>query len=168
MERKPMVKKRRAKKKASEPPPQKTGPAPTDSGSTLGKVDVEKKAVRIQDLGDRVGFAIKQYEAAQEKFETGADSYKEWKNIIKLLNSQVKDVEKFLAISHHNLGVIHAGRRELDQAEELFKKAIEINPDYGVAYYNLAVIFKNKHDIIKAKEFLAKAKELGYAPREKK
>jgi tetratricopeptide (TPR) repeat protein len=140
----------------------------TDKDQTktaLGRVAVEKKALRIQDLSDKVGYAVQQYEKAQEKFEAGQDSYKEWQNIIKLLNAQIKDVENFLATAHHNLGIIHAGRRELQKAEELFLKAIAINPDYAMAYYNLAIVYKNLNDIPKAKEFLAKAKALGYPPK---
>jgi tetratricopeptide (TPR) repeat protein len=136
------------------------------SGSALGRVPVEKKALRIQELSDKIGFAIKQYEAAQRKFEKGEDSYKEWENIIKLLNAQIKDVESFVAVATHNLGIIHAGRHEFDKAEKLLLKAIALNPDYAMAYYNLAVVYKNLGDIPQAKEFLAKAKSLGYPPKE--
>ena len=132
--------------------------------ATLGRVDVERKALRIQDLGDKIGVAIQQFEAAQKKFESGQDSYKEWKNIIKLLNIQARDVKHFLAVAHHNLGILHAGRKELAKAEELFKKAIEIDPDYAMAYYNLAVVYKNFMDPEKAKQYYQKAKALGYPP----
>jgi tetratricopeptide (TPR) repeat protein len=137
----------------------------TKPKTALGRVAVEKKALRIQDLGDKIGFAIQQYEKAQAKFEGGEDSYKEWQNIIKLLNAQIRDVQTFLATAHHNLGIIHAGRRELKQAEELFLKAIALNPDYAMAHYNLAIVYKNLNDMTKAKEYLAKAKELGYTPK---
>jgi tetratricopeptide (TPR) repeat protein len=132
----------------------------------LGKVDVKKKALRIQDLEDKIGVAIKQYEGAQEKFENGKDSYREWENMIKLLNAQIKDVQVFVAVGHHNLGIIHAGRKEFKQARDLLHKAIDINPDYAVAYYNLALVYKNLDDIPKAREYMAKARELGYPPRD--
>jgi tetratricopeptide (TPR) repeat protein len=132
--------------------------------TALGRVAVEHKALRIEDLSDKIGYAIQQYERAQQKFEKGEDSYKEWQNIIKLLHAQIKDVETFMAIAHHNLGIIHAGRKEFQKAEELFLKSISVNPEYAMAYYNLAVVYKNLNDIPKAKEYLAKAKALGYPP----
>jgi len=132
--------------------------------AALGKVDVQKKALRIQDLGDKVGFAIKQFETAQKKFEAGQDSYQEWRNIVKLLSIQIKDVQHFLAVAHHNLGVIHAGKKEFEKAEELFRKAVEVDPDYAIAYYNLAVVYKNLKNAEMAQKYFAKAKSLGYPP----
>jgi tetratricopeptide (TPR) repeat protein len=132
--------------------------------AALGRVEVAKKALRIQDLSDKVGHAIQMFEAAQKKFESGQDSYREWNNIVKLLNFQIRDVQHFLAIAHHNMGIIHAGRKEFDQAEELFLKALEIDPDYAMAYYNLAVVYKKLEMPEKAKKYYAKAKELGYPP----
>jgi tetratricopeptide (TPR) repeat protein len=134
------------------------------SKAALGRVDVAKKALRIQDLSDKVGYAVNQFEAAQKKFESGQDSYKEWQNIVKLLNLQIKDVQHFLAVAHHNLGIIHAGRKEFGKAEELFQKAVEVDPDYAMAYYNLAVVYKKLNQDQKAKEYYFKAKELGYPP----
>jgi len=135
-------------------------------GSMLGRVELEKKTLRIQELSDKIGVAIKQYEAAQQKFEKGEDSYKEWENIIKLLKAQIKDVVVFVAVAYHNQGIIHAGRKEFREAEGLFLQALEINPDYAMAYYNLAVVYKNLNDIPKAKDYLARAKALGYPPKE--
>ncbi|HUT54086.1 MAG TPA: tetratricopeptide repeat protein [bacterium] len=132
--------------------------------TALGRVEVAKKALRIQDLSDKVGYAIQTFEAAQKKFETGQDSYREWQNIVKLLNIQIKDVQHFLAIAHHNLGIIHAGRKDFNKAEELFLKALEIDPDYAMAHYNLAVVYKKLDLPDKAKQYYQKAKELGYPP----
>jgi tetratricopeptide (TPR) repeat protein len=38
-----------------------------------------------------------------------------------------------------NLGVVNAGEGKIDAAVKYYKKAIELNPDYGDAYMNLAV-----------------------------
>ncbi len=132
--------------------------------ATLGRVDVTRKAMRVQELGDKVGFAVKQFEAAQAKFEAGKDSYKEWTNIIKLLKIQIKDMEHFMAVAYQNQGVIHAGRKEYAKAEKMFKTALEIDPDYAVAHYNLAVVYKRLDDPIRSKEHLANARRLGYVP----
>lgn len=137
---------------------------PDQNRTALGKVEVQKKALRIQELSDKLGFAIKQFEKAQAKFEKGEDSYREWVNISKLLTLQIRDLQHFQAVAHHNLGVLHAGRREFRKAEELFKKAIELDPEYGIAHYNLAVVYKRQGDIIKCRECFARAKELGYQP----
>jgi tetratricopeptide (TPR) repeat protein len=133
--------------------------------TALGKVDVTSKAMRIQDLGDKVGFAIKQFELAQDKFEAGKDSYKEWKNIIKLLNIQIKDIQHFKAVAHHNMGVVLAGRKNFKKAVKKFNEAVELDPQYALAWYNMAVAYKLLNKMVKAKECIAKAKELGYAGR---
>lgn len=39
---------------------------------------------------------------------------------------------------HNNMGDVHARHGELEAAAEEFKKAIQINPNYGDAYHNLA------------------------------
>ncbi len=130
----------------------------------LGRVDVSRKAVRIQDLGDKVGVAISQFQAAQKKFEQGQDSYKEWQRIIKLLDIEIKDIEHFKAVAHHNMGVIHAGRREFKRAEEMFRQAVKLDPDYALAWYNLAVTYKHTKEMEKCKECFYKAKQLGYPP----
>jgi tetratricopeptide (TPR) repeat protein len=132
------------------------------SKAALGKMEPSQKAVRIQELSDKVGFAIRQFEAAQKKFEQGQDSYREWQNIVKLLTIQVEDVQHFLAVANHNLGVLHAGKREFKKAKELFEKAIALDPDYAIAYYNLAVVHKNLGDVEACRAAYQKAKELGY------
>lgn len=130
--------------------------------AALGRMDPEKKAVRIEDLGDKVGVAIKQFMAAQKKFEAGQDSYKEWENIIKLLSYEIRDIQHFQAVAHHNLAIIHAGRKEFRRAEELLKSALKLDPAYAMAWYNLAVVHKTLGQMDRAKECLAKAKECGY------
>lgn len=132
-------------------------------GAALGKMDVAKRAVRMEDLADKVGFAVKQFEAAQKKFEAGEDSYKEWENIIKLLSYEIRDIQHFQAVAHHNLAIIHAGRHEFHKAEELLQAALKLDPTYAMAWYNLAVVYKNLRIMDKARDCLARAKECGYS-----
>jgi tetratricopeptide (TPR) repeat protein len=137
----------------------------SEKGNTkkpLGKVDVKKKALRIQDLGDKMRSAVTLFERAQQKFESGEDSYQEWQNISKILAIQMKDVEHFLAVATHNMGIIHAGRKEYVKAREKLEKALELDPDYAVAHYNMALVYKKLNDMEKCKHHLARAKELGY------
>ncbi|MFO8058430.1 MAG: tetratricopeptide repeat protein [bacterium] len=128
----------------------------------LGKVDVKKKALRIQELGDKMKTAVAMFQSAQKKFEQGKDSYNEWQNIAKILDLQVKDTTHFLAVAHHNMGIIHAGRKEYKKAREKLEKAIELDPDYAVAHYNMALVYKKLDNMEKCKEHALRAKELGY------
>ncbi len=128
----------------------------------LGKVDVRKKALRIRDLGDKMRSAVTLFERAQQKFESGEDSYQEWQNISKILAIQMKDVEHFQAVATHNMGIIHAGRKEYVKAKEKLEKALELDPNYAVAHYNMALVYKKLNDMEKCKHHLARAKELGY------
>ena len=128
----------------------------------LGKMDVARKAVLMEDLADKVGFAVKQFEAALKKFEAGEDSYNEWENIIKLLSYEIRDIQHFQAVARHNLAIIHAGRQEFKKAEELLLSALRLDMTYAMAWYNLAVVYKNLKKMEKARECLDKAKECGY------
>jgi len=130
----------------------------------LGRVAVQKKALRIEELGDRVNTAVALYKVAQQKFEAGEDSQREWENILKVLQAEIEHVRRFIAVAHHNLGVIYAGRHAFTKAQEYFEQAIAIDPDYAVAYHNLAVVYKNLGDLNRARKLAEKAKELGYTP----
>lgn len=131
----------------------------------LGRVKVEKKALRIEDLGDRVNTAVGLYKSAQKKFEAGQDSEREWLNIVRVLEAEIGHVRKFIAVAQHNLGVIHAGRRDLAGAKQYFEAAIKIDPEYGVAFYNLGVLYRNLGDSERAQKCMNKAKALGYEPK---
>jgi len=132
--------------------------------SQLGKVDVQRRAMKIEELSDRVNTAVALYKSAQLKFEKGKDSRKEWGNIIKVLGFEIKNIQRFIAIATHNIGVIYAGERNLERAREYFEKALEIDDEYSIAYYNLAVVYKETGDMNKARELYQKAKDLGYSP----
>ncbi len=134
------------------------------SPAQLGRVDVERKAMRIEDLSDKVNVAVSLFNKAQHKFESGKDSRREWKQIITLLGAETKNINHFIAVANHNIGVIHAGQRDLDKAKEWFLKAIQIDDDYAMAYYNLAVTYKELGDMRQAKKYYALALEKGYTP----
>jgi len=132
--------------------------------SKIGKMDLEHKTIRIEELSDRVKVAIDLYNVAQRRFEKGLESIREWENIIRVLNMEIKNIERFIAIAHHNMGVVQAQKNNLEQAREEFEAALEIDPEYAIAYFNLAVVFKKLGRLDKAKEFYQKAKALGYEP----
>jgi tetratricopeptide (TPR) repeat protein len=130
----------------------------------IGKIGVEHKAIRIEELSDRVKVAIDLYNVAQRRFEKGLDSIREWENFIRVLNLEIKNIDRFIAIAHHNMGVVQAQKNNLEKAKREFEAALEIDPEYAIAYFNLAVIFKKLGRMDKAKEFYQKATELGYEP----
>jgi tetratricopeptide (TPR) repeat protein len=132
--------------------------------SQIGKIGVEQKVLKIEELSDRVKIAIDLYNVAQRRFEEGLDSIREWTNIIKVLNVEIKNIERFIAIAHHNMGVVQAQKNNLDEARKQFLKALEIDDEYAIAYFNLAVVYKKLGDMVKAKEYYSKAKALGYEP----
>ena len=131
----------------------------------IGKIDVQRRALRIEDLSDRVKLAIDLFNSAQKRFEQGKDSLREWENIIKVLNAEIKHIERFIAIAYHNMGVIYAQRDNLGEAKRLFERALEIDPEYAIAYYNLAVVYKKLGDLNRARNLYKKARALGYSPK---
>jgi len=131
----------------------------------IGKIGVEKKTLRIEELSDRVKIAVELYNAAQGKFDRGQDSLREWENIIKVLNAEVRHIQRFVAIAYHNMGVVQAQQEDLFGARKLFECALEIDPEYAMAYYNLAVVHKKLGDAVKAKQLYQKARSLGYEPK---
>jgi len=132
--------------------------------TAIGKIEVEHKAIRIEELSDRVKIAIDLYNVAQRRFEKGMDSLREWGNIIKVLNAEIGNINRFIAIANHNMGVVYAQKNELGEARHYFEEALKIDPEYAIAYFNLAVIYKKLGNMDKAKEYLHKAQEFGYEP----
>lgn len=52
--------------------------------------------------------------------------------------------------NHNNLGDYYSRQGNFDQAVIEFKRAIELNPNYGDAYHNLGTTYQHKNDIINA------------------
>jgi len=130
----------------------------------IGKIEVEHKAIKIDEMSDRVKVAIDLYNVAQRRFEKGMDSLSQWKNIIKVLNIEIKNIQHFIAIAHQNMGVVYAQNSSMDDARQEFERALEMDPEYAIAYFNLAVVYKKLGNLEKAKECYQKARELGYQP----
>jgi len=58
---------------------------------------------------------------------------------------------------YYNLGVAHSNKKEYDQAEVAFKKAIELKPDSGEAYTGLANLYNAQKKFDLAADASAKA-----------
>ena len=61
-------------------------------------------------------------------------------------------------MAHNNLGLIYANKNQTAEAEEEYKKELEINPNYDNAYYNLGLLYwgqkREKEAIDKWKKIL--------------
>ena len=61
---------------------------------------------------------------------------------------------------HANIGAVHMRRKEYDQAEAAYKKAIEMNPQSGEAYMGLANVYNAQRKFDQAAEASAQAQKL--------
>ncbi|OGK27739.1 hypothetical protein A3D80_04335 [Candidatus Roizmanbacteria bacterium RIFCSPHIGHO2_02_FULL_40_13b] len=59
--------------------------------------------------------------------------------------------------NHNNLGDLYARRADLDRAIIEFKRATELNPNYGDAFHNLANTYQQKQDYKNALKYYQKA-----------
>lgn len=62
-------------------------------------------------------------------------------------------------IVHNELGIAYVGMRNYDWAENEFKKAIKLLPEYSKAHYNLAGVYTHRGKNMDASFALKKAKE---------
>ena len=65
-------------------------------------------------------------------------------------------------MAHVNIANAYLAVGDLDKCVTHNARAIELDPDFGMAYNNLAVSYFHKGDKSKAKEAAAKAQEKGY------
>jgi len=128
----------------------------------LGKINVEKRALRIEDLEEKVRFAVDAYNRAFTKYERGLDSVQDWEMVIKALTLQIEEMRDYLAVAHHNIGVICASKSKFPKAIEHFHEALKFNPNYPVAHYNLALVYKKTGETIDAEKHFREAKQLGF------
>ena len=133
----------------------------------IARIAVQKRAVRIEDLEDKVHLAVQLYQTATEKYQRGEDSIKEWNTVIKALSAQLEEVREFVAMAHHNLGVVYGSRHKFEQAVKCFEQAVATHPDYAMAHYNLAVMYRKMGDPVRAERSFRRSKQLGYDPRKK-
>jgi tetratricopeptide (TPR) repeat protein len=69
---------------------------------------------------------------------------------IAMLETAVKQMTDN-AIAHYNLGRAYITVGQLDEAQEVLKKALAINPDVKEVHFNLARVFQEKGELEKAK-----------------
>jgi tetratricopeptide (TPR) repeat protein len=76
------------------------------------------------------------------------------------------EIDSNLPLVYVALGDINfrKGRASWDQAITMYRKALEIDPNQGVAHYALAVCYYNQNDKLQARQHCEKAIELNYDP----
>ncbi len=82
------------------------------------------------------------------------ESYTSAKSIAKVLISYESSDEK--SFGHFCLGYVYYIEKEQGKAIEQFQKAIEVNPNFPMAYYNLGVVLNESGDKKRANEEYAK------------
>ena len=70
---------------------------------------------------------------------------------------KVLSIEPGHAFALNNLGVIYMGRKKSNDAADMFKKAIDLKPDYVDPYYNLACLYSLSGNISKSLYYLKMA-----------
>jgi len=128
----------------------------------VGKINVGKRALRIDDLEDKVRFAVDAYKRAFDKYRRGDDSIQDWNIVIKALSLQLEELRDYIAVAYHNIGVIYATKGKFDKSIENLEKAIQFNPRYPVAHHNLASVYKKAGDMEHAQKHFHIAEELGF------
>ena len=129
----------------------------------LGRISVGKRALRIEDLEDKVKFAVEAYNRAFSKYQRGEDSLQEWNVVIKALTLQLEELRDYIAVAYHNIGVIYATNKKFEKSMENFKKAIEFNPQYPVAHHNLGLVYKKIGDFERSEKHFEAAKKMGFS-----
>ena len=133
----------------------------------VARINVAKKALRIDELENKVAFAISAYKRAADKYQRGTDSTTDWDMVIKALEAEMDELKEFIANAHHNIGVIYAAKEDYIKAADSLRKAVAAKQDYPLAHYNLGVVYKKLNDTSRAKFHYEEAKRLGYVPQKK-
>jgi tetratricopeptide (TPR) repeat protein len=63
-------------------------------------------------------------------------------------------------MAHNNLGLVYANQGKLVEAEEEYKKEIEVNPGYDNAYFNLGLLYFEEKRFDEAISSLQKTLEI--------
>jgi tetratricopeptide (TPR) repeat protein len=140
-----------------------------------------KRSVKLVILAERNPQAVKMYEAALKDFsrQEYAKSRDEFENIVEQFPREGEIAERsrvHLAIcqqklsrnsagaktadDHYNLAIAHLNRRELDQAEEFFRKALNMETKGDHIFYGLAAVEALRGNLDQAIKNLLRAIQL--------
>jgi tetratricopeptide (TPR) repeat protein len=118
-----------------------------DKPKALGfyKLAVEKQAFNL-DYRNKLGvtyIALEELEKAKKEFEF-------------IISENPK-----MPIAYNNLGFIKLQQGKINEADELFRKALDFDPDYMNAHFNLVKVYLARNNV-KAAEFYLKILEKDY------
>lgn len=122
-------------------------------------------AVRVDIQQDATGFTI------LEDVRVSADVRSEYESAVRMMDMQqyeqgiaalvkVTEAAPNVTAAHIDLGIGYARSGELDQAEESFKKALQLNPRHPIAYNELGMVYRRKGMFREARASYEKALEL--------
>ncbi len=108
----------------------------------------ETKGYKVLDKPVRIWFA---YEIAPSRHEVKIPikltstlmKADEWKELIEDYQARTA-FEDATAIDFYGMGLIHAQEEEFEEAIEMFKKSVEVDPDFLDGYFNLGIICMKK------------------------
>jgi tetratricopeptide (TPR) repeat protein len=138
-----------------------------DSTNKLGQIRVAQRMLNINELEDKVRFAIEAYKRAYDRYKRGVDSTNDWTLVVRALTREMDEIKEYIAVAHHNIGVLHASRENYELAIESFNAALSFNPQYPAAHHNIGVAYHKIGDILNGEKHLEEAKRLGYEPKKK-
>jgi tetratricopeptide (TPR) repeat protein len=112
------------------------------------------------------------YRASRRQWQQALTHYRRFEK--KLLKSRISPVFAPLylsvysfdgvAIVRNNIGQVLVNLRELDQAEDVLRSALQRDPLYPLPYLHLGVIAAMRHQEDLAQREMRKAVQLGYSP----
>jgi predicted CXXCH cytochrome family protein len=102
--------------------------------------------------------AIAPADVSAEDQRAVAAALDEWRSSMKIVEDQPETL--------HTLGVFHADRGELDEAERAYRAALKLTPDSVPPRYNLAMLLGQRGDVDGAERELLEIRERdpGFAP----
>lgn len=95
------------------------------------------------------------YEAAKKAMEAG-----QWQNVIKLSQEILNENPK-QPVVHYNLGYAYIQLKQFEKAEQAFRKATDLDPDFADAYNDRGVVLEYLGRGADAMESYEKAIEVG-------
>jgi tetratricopeptide (TPR) repeat protein len=105
------------------------------------------KVFNVEQLKPKTFVLDLDYEQAHEREKSADEATIPWRS------PKDPGYQKFIL---NNMGIIYALRSVIDRAEDGFKEALSMDPNYRPAQLNLGLIYEKKKDRIEALEYWAK------------
>lgn len=112
------------------------------------------------ELANKPGLDQETYLKLEERFRQGVEfmENEDWDAAMAEFK-YVAEIDKNSAKAHGNLGIIHLLKGELEEAEEHFKKSLDIDSSYTPALINYQMLKKEKEKIRRDPGYLVELKD---------